>query len=441
MRKRAASAVLFIFFAFFGIINSNREYTNFAEYTNYSHIRLEIRIFANTPMFWKKSKQITGDAIAFDVSVDSLRIAVFRQEDGNKVQLVKKLTKDLPVRDHTDGVAKLLAKEIREFIFYFIKEAHRVPSCVKIGFPSDLLSNSIETFSLERPPEKKKKRIGEEEVTRLFHDAVLGSKKKDGEYAVVKSIPLSVAVNGYELDMRSEWPSPIGEYIEIRAFLAKMPQGAWRYFADFSKMWGGIDFQFFSLQELQAFLFPSLLGVEDATFVDVSARMTEISFVKGGRVAFVAAIPFGGRTITSRLVDALKIPFSDAERLKSQLGHMLLPEDLEHKAQSVITESLLEWRRMWKEKIALDPEIIFPDRIYLSGGGALSYGITSAFEDETVRQELFVSASPVAAVLDAAALAEGRISGEKLSGPGEVSLAALMLSDEKNIKSQTPNSK
>lgn len=391
-------------------------------------------------MFFKKSRQSLGDAIAFDLSVDSLRIAVFQYENGG-VRLVKKMLKDLPGRDRADDVAKLLAKEIREFIFHFVKEAHRVPSVVKIGFPGDLIANSIETFSSERPPEKKRKRISEEEVMRLFRGAVSESvnhQRRDGnggaergsDYALVKSTPLSVAVNGYEIDMRREWPTPAGEHIAIQAFLAKMPKDAWRYFADFPKMWGGIDFRFFSLQELQASLFPALLGVEDATFVDVSAMMTEISFVRNGRVAFVIAVPFGGRTITGRLVDALKMPFSDAERLKSQLGHMLLPEDLERKARDIIAESLLEWRRLWKEKIALDPEIVFPDRIYFSGGGALSYGITSVFEDETVRQELFVSASPVVTVLDAASLADGRISGEKLSGPGEVSLAALMLSGE-----------
>lgn len=379
-------------------------------------------------MFFKKSKQITGDAIAFDLSVDSLRIAVFRHEEG-RIRLLKKMVKDLPDRDHADGVAELLAKEIRGYIFQFVKESNRVPSSVRIGFPSDFMVNSIETFFMERPPEKKGKRIGEEEVTRLFRDAVLENAAVGGECVVVKSTPLSVAVNGYEIDMHTEWRLPIGEYIEIRAFLAKMPKNRWRFFLDLPKMWGGIDFQFYSLQELHASLLPKLLGARDATFVDVSALMTEISFVKDGRIFFVIAIPFGGRTITRRLAETLHISFPDAERLKSQLGHMLLPEDLERKTRPVITESLMEWYKTWKEKIALDPEIICPDQIYLSGGGALSYGIASVFADEIVRQELFMSASPAVAVLDAASLAEGRIFGEKLSGPGEVSLAALLLSD------------
>lgn len=392
-------------------------------------------------MFFKKSKQLFGDAIAFDLSVDSLRIAVFRREEDGKIQILKKIVKDLPERDYADlpalqqagGIAELLAKEIREFIFYFVKEEHRVPLCVKIGFPSDLLNNFIETCALERSPEKKRKPIGEEEVARLFHDAVLESCAAGGEYAVIKSAPLVVAVNGYELDVRKKWPSPVGEHIEIRIFLAKMLKSRWRFFSDLPKMWGGIDFQFYSLQELQALSLPELLGVRNATFVDVSARMTEISLVRDGRIVFVAAIPFGGRTITSRLAEKLGVSFSDAERLKSQLGRMLLPEDMERKVRDIVAESLLEWRGAWKEKIALDPEIIFSEMIYLSGGGASSYGITSVFEDETVRDELFSSSSPVVMALDAASLVGGRIFGEKLSGPGEVSLAALMLSDEKTL--------
>ncbi|MDO8601026.1 MAG: hypothetical protein Q7R73_05515 [bacterium] len=380
---------------------------------------------------FKKQKKETGDSIAFDLSVDSLRVAVFRRDEGGSVRLVKKIVKDLPGRDHVEGVAKLLVKEIREFIFHSVKESHQVPLCVKIGFPSDLLINTIETFSVERSAEKKGKRISEEEVMRMFHDAVAESRTHDGDYAIIKSTPLSVTINGYEIDIHKEWPSPVGEHIAIRAFLAKMPKTTWHFFSELPKMWGGIDFEFFSLQELQASLFSVLLDVRDVTFVDVSALTTEISFMKDGSIEFVASFPFGGRTITHRLSRELKLSFTEAERLKSQLGAMLLPEDLERRARDIIAESLLEWRRTWKERIALDPEIIFPDRIYFSGGGALSFGITSIFEDETIKQELFVSASPVVTVLDAGVFREGRISGEKLLGPGDMSLAALMLSDEK----------
>lgn len=378
---------------------------------------------------FKKSKQPTGDAIAFDLSADSLRIAVFRREDGGVVRLIQKLVKELPERDHADGIAKLLVKEIREFIFHFIKESHRIPSSVKIGFPSDLLINTIETFSVDRSAEKKGKRITEEEVTRIFRDAVAEIRMRDGEYAIIKSTPLSVEVNGYDIDVRKEWPFPVGEHIAIRAFCAKTPKSHWRFFSDLPKMWGGIDFHFFSLQELQAQLFSSLLSVRDATFVDVSALMTEISFVQDGKIAFVAAFPFGGRAITQRMSREFSFSFTEAERIKSQLGRMILPDDIERRARDIITESLLEWRRLWKDKIALDPEIIFPDRIYLFGGGALSFGIASVVEDEAILQDLFISASPVVTVLDAASLAEGRIAGEKLLGPGEVSLVALMLSD------------
>jgi hypothetical protein len=380
---------------------------------------------------FKKSPQPTGDAIAFDLSVDSLRIAVFRIEEGGGARLLKKTVKDLPDRGHADGVAQLLAKEIREFIFHSIKESHRVPSRVRIGFPSDLLNNSIEIFSWDRALEKGGKRISEDEITSAFHSAVSDSAGGGAAGAVIRSAPLFVAVNGYEIDIHQEWPSPAGEHIEIRAFCAKMPKEIWQFFSDLPKMWGGIDFEFFALQELQAVLFSRILSVRDATFIDVSARMTEISFVKNGTLAFVAALPFGGRTITRRIADRLNLSFADAERLKSQLGRMLLPKDTEQKTRDIIAESLREWRGAWMEKIVLDPEVILPERIYLSGGGALSFGIASVFEDEQIKQELFVSAQPLVAVLDAASLADGRIAGEKLIGPGDVSLAALMLSDEK----------
>lgn len=54
--------------------------------------------------------------------------------------------------------------------------------------------------------------------------------------------------------------------------------------------------------------------------VDVGAEKIDISIYKGGNILHTDMIPFGGNTITNDISICLKIPFSEAEKLKIKYG-------------------------------------------------------------------------------------------------------------------------
>ncbi|WP_127836400.1 cell division protein FtsA [Clostridium prolinivorans] len=54
--------------------------------------------------------------------------------------------------------------------------------------------------------------------------------------------------------------------------------------------------------------------------IDIGAEKIDISIYKGGNLIRIDSIPFGGRTITNDISICLKIPFSEAEKLKIKYG-------------------------------------------------------------------------------------------------------------------------
>lgn len=57
-----------------------------------------------------------------------------------------------------------------------------------------------------------------------------------------------------------------------------------------------------------------------AALIDVGAEKIDISVYKNGNILYTEMIPFGGSTITNDISICLKIPFSEAEKLKLKYG-------------------------------------------------------------------------------------------------------------------------
>jgi cell division protein FtsA len=70
-----------------------------------------------------------------------------------------------------------------------------------------------------------------------------------------------------------------------------------------------------------------------AALIDVGAEKIDISVYKNGNILYTEMIPFGGSTITNDISICLKIPFSEAEKLKLKYGSI-------EKASSQSTNSI-----------------------------------------------------------------------------------------------------
>jgi cell division protein FtsA len=70
-----------------------------------------------------------------------------------------------------------------------------------------------------------------------------------------------------------------------------------------------------------------------AALIDVGAEKIDISVYKNGNILYTEMIPFGGSTITNDISICLKIPFSEAEKLKLKYGSI-------EKSSSLSTNSI-----------------------------------------------------------------------------------------------------
>jgi cell division protein FtsA len=70
-----------------------------------------------------------------------------------------------------------------------------------------------------------------------------------------------------------------------------------------------------------------------AALIDVGAEKIDISVYKNGNILYTEMIPFGGSTITNDISICLKIPFSEAEKLKLKYGSI-------EKSNSLSTNSI-----------------------------------------------------------------------------------------------------
>lgn len=57
-----------------------------------------------------------------------------------------------------------------------------------------------------------------------------------------------------------------------------------------------------------------------AALVDIGAEKTDITLYRDGNILYSGVLPFGGNTITNDLSVCLKVPFSEAEKLKIKYG-------------------------------------------------------------------------------------------------------------------------
>jgi cell division protein FtsA len=134
--------------------------------------------------------------------------------------------------------------------------------------------------------------------------------------------------------------------------------------------------------------------------IDAGSEKIDISIFKNGNIVFTSTIPFGGNTITNDISICLKVPFSEAEKLKVKYGSLekqnaLKSEsikingtydnsiNIDHKTLIDIIEARVD------ELLKLAGEIIYKNGYYkdISGivivGGGLSMfsGISSFAKD------------------------------------------------------------
>jgi len=113
--------------------------------------------------------------------------------------------------------------------------------------------------------------------------------------------------------------------------------------------------------------------------MDFGSDKTDVALCFGGGVVSTKTLDVGGKHITKAVSDALKIPFAEAESKKISFEDGTVDGE---RVKEVVDKALNFWL-MGVETVFEDFEGIkvFPSKIFLSGGGALTYDLLKVLQE------------------------------------------------------------
>jgi len=113
---------------------------------------------------------------------------------------------------------------------------------------------------------------------------------------------------------------------------------------------------------------------EKAMVIDIGAFLSQVTVFQNGSPAVIRNIPIGGQNFTTIIMDALQIPFHEAEQIKYQ-DLFLLQENIEgqyrevkHQMELLVGEFSRDIRRTAEYYQQQNSEVII-DKILITGGG------------------------------------------------------------------------
>lgn len=136
-----------------------------------------------------------------------------------------------------------------------------------------------------------------------------------------------------------------------------------------------VDLNAFAVARVQA---RSGFGTGVVAFVDIGARVTNVSIVVDGHPRFIRILPSGGLDVTEALSSTLDIPQPEAEAIKREIGIGLAtaPEDLTAKQiVAEVTTGLVDAVRNTLVYYASSNPGGAVQQIVLSGGGSFLPGL------------------------------------------------------------------
>lgn len=362
--------------------------------------------------------------IVLDVGTYSIRSLSIEQGAAGTIGL-KKIVSALSPKEG-GGLAPKIGTRLREILFRYIKGLGRIPDEVLLGLASKFTFNTLEVAKRVRTD--KKRSVSKAEIEELLNQFVEDRKDftKDSEkFVLAHAEPVHLVVDGYDVDPNQ--PRAIyGSTMELHLALNYVRNDFWKELEELKRILGGIAMDIRpSHMAVASFLTRKNPGA-DFLLIKIGGKITEVSGIKEGMLAWTETFAVGGEDITKSLAESLNITSARAEDIKKQYETLILPESVANSAKKIINRNVEDWLARL-HGVLREKQFLLPDKIYLYGGGARLPRIKRALEEKAWAKDLAYQEAVVVKPIAAEDFTKNIFANQPLRGPEDVDLASLAL--------------
>lgn len=350
-------------------------------------------------------------AISLDIGTEFVKALIFEVEDehGKVIGQARERQRlsDMQGGAVTDiaGVINTAGKALQKAA----EQADALPEQVVVGIAGELVKGNTTSTTYTR--KKANEPISLHELKEIINQAqkeTLVKSRKDLawetgyseiEVQLINSVVVNVKIDGYRVS------NPLGfqgRQVEVSIYTSYAPivhLGALQTIIE------ELNLDLLSIAT-EPYAVARCFGMDESVdissiFIDVGGGTTDIAVVRSGGLEGTRMFALGGRVITKRIANSLKISFAEAEKIKLAYADRRLEEKDLARVSSFIENDVAVWLsgvEMALEEFASSDRFqdnkLLPSRIYLCGGGSLLPDLKSALEHKRWTKDLPFAKQP-----------------------------------------------
>ncbi len=342
--------------------------------------------------FLKLKKEKKEDFLIFDIGSKGVKGLILEKEgEKNRIKrFTSKSFEKFGIFQTTAFEKDLLEKTISEVVEKLNLKDQTLTKIRLIGLSPQILKGRITTISFDRSnPEK----IIDKEEEKIILDLILDKAQRKvakrfeenykiapSEFQVLKKEVIETKISGYKVSSILGQKGKLFDFRILVVFTLK------NYLKIFNLIKKSFIFKEAILVHEVEGLISWLKNKKNfsGTFVDVGSRFTQVFLVKDGLLKWMREFEWGGDIFTQALSENLGLTEKEAEDLKLRF----LKGELSSGSEKIIEEILAQPLKFWFNRLKQELKecgdkfhFVFPQDVYLFGGGSLLPGIKRVLRD------------------------------------------------------------
>lgn len=350
--------------------------------------------------------------VALDIGTEFAKVLIAKiQDDEMKIVGTGRARQDVSDM-HSGAIADIggVVRACEEALAEAEDQAGLQTKRVVIGIAGELVKGTTNTIRYKRPHPDKELDVSEMEfiIEKVQERAQEKAQKlvawetgnNDVEVKLVNSAIVGITIDGYKIT------NPIGfqgKDVAIQIYTAFAPM---IHIGALERVAAELDLELIAVAAEPFAVARSVLGTDasstfTAILADVGSGTTDIAVINDGGVEGTKMFGIGGRSFTRTIASELELSYSDAEKLKVNIDHDAIKENVANKVNQAIDKTLEVW--LGGVELALgefDSVDHLPNRILLCGGGSSLTKLVEALEKSDWYKELPFTRRPTVHHID-----------------------------------------